>query len=189
MTMVNQLGGKNVAVGPPASATEIASLVGLEQTGAKPASVVNLSLGEGAEEVGDGVRDASSSFAGLPVGAHLSVAQVKDIVFLGFTDEELDRITTFNPAYHKTVIPAGTYPGQNEDVPTFGVKCLLIVSASLSDELAYEFAKAITSNVPSLIRGHAALREMEDTSFIVNDIPAELHPGAAAYFREVGLLK
>ena len=189
MTMVNELHGANVAIGPEASATEIAALVAFEALGITPSVAVNIGLGDGAEEVADGVRDAAHGFAGLPVGGQLSVAQVHDAVFLGFTDEELDRIIALNPSYHKTVIPAGTYPGQDEDVPTFGVKALLVVHASLDDDLAYQIAEALTNNVDSLVRGHAALREMEDIYFIANDIPVPLHPGAERFFQNAGMLR
>lgn len=189
LTMVNELGGKNVAVGPEASTTEIAALAGLEAAGAVPSEKVNLGLGDGAEEVGDGVRDASHGFAGIPIGGQLSVAQTKDCVFLGYTDEELDKVITANPSYYKTVIPAGTYPGQDEDVPTFGVKCLIVVNANMDDETAYSFAEALSTHVSDLVASHASMTSMEDPSFICNDIPIELHPGAAKYYEEAGMLK
>ena len=189
LTMVNDLGGKNVAVGPEASTTEIAGLAGLAAAGVEPSEKVNLGLGDGANEVGDGVRDASHGFAGIPIGGQLSVAQTKDCVFLGYTDEELDNVIAENPSYYKTVIPAGTYPGQDEDVPTFGVKCLIVANANLPEEDAYAFAEALSTHVSDLVAGHASMSSMEDPSFICNDIPIELHPGAKKYYEEAGMLK
>lgn len=189
LTMVNELGGKNVAVGPEASTTEIAALAGLEACGVTPKEQVNLGLGDGANEVGDGVRDASHGFAGIPIGGQLSVAQTKDCVFLGYTDAELDKVVEANPSYYKTVIPAGTYPGQDEDVPTFGVKCLIVVNANMDDDTAYAFAEALSTHVSDLVAGHASMKSMEDPSFICNDMPIELHPGAAQYYKDAGMLK
>ena len=189
LTMVNELTGKNVAVGPEASATEIAALVGLEAAGANPSEKVNLGLGDGANEVGDTVRDAAHGFAGIPIGGQLSVAQTMDCVFLGYTDAELDKIVADNPSYYKTVIPAGTYPGQDADVPTFGVKALVCVNASMDEQTVYDFAKAIAENVSDLVAAHASMKSMEDPDFICNNIPVELHPGAAKYYQEAGMLK
>lgn len=189
LTMVNQLDGKNVAIGPEASATEIAALVAFEQLGITPGTTVNLGLGDAAEEVGDGLRDATTAFGGLPIGGHLSVAQTKECTFLGYTDEELDKIVASNPSYYKTKIPAGTYPGQDEDIPTFGVKCLIVVNASMDDETAYKFAEAIATHVDELASAHAAMTDMKDPDFLCNNIPIELHPGAAAYYKEAGMLK
>ena len=189
LTMVNQLGGKNVAVGPETSTTEITAIAGMAACGITPGKQVNLGLGDGANEVGDGIRDASHSFAGVPIGGQLSVAQTKDCVFLGYTDAELDAVIEANPSYYKTVIPAGTYPGQDADVPTFGVKALICVNADMDDETAYAFAEAISTHVSDLVAGHASMTAMEDPNFICNDIPIELHPGAKKYFEEAGMLK
>lgn len=189
LTMVNELNGKNVAVGPEASTTEIAALAGMAACNVTPGEQVNLGLGDGANEVGDGIRDASHGFAGIPIGGQLSVAQTKDCVFLGYTDAELDAVVAANPSYYKTVIPAGTYPGQDEDVATFGVKALICVNADMDDETAYAFAEAISTHVSDLVAGHASMTAMEDADFICNDIPIELHPGAKKYFEEAGMLK
>lgn len=188
LTMVNQLGGKNLAIGPEASTTEIAALAGLAAVGAEPREKVNLGLGDGAEEVGDGVRDASHGFAGIPIGGQLSVAQTKDCVFLGFTDAELDKIIEANPSYYKAVIPAGTYPGQDADVPTFGVKCLIVVNADMPDETARAFTEALNTHVDNLVAAHASMTAMEDPNFICKDLPIALHPGAEQYYKEAGML-
>lgn len=189
LVMVNELGGKNIAIGPEASATEISGYAGLNAAGVTPGTVVNLGLGAGAEEVGDKVRDASHGFAGIPIGGQLSVAQTKPCTFLAFTDEELDKIIADNPSYYKTAIPAGTYPGQDSDVATFGVKCLVVVNADMDDETAYAFAEAISTHVSDLVAGHGSMKSMEDADFICNDIPIELHPGAAKYYSDAGMLK
>lgn len=189
LTMVSDLDGKVVVVGPEASATEISALVGLAAAGAEPSEKINLGLGDGAEEVGDGMRAASHGFAGIPIGGQLSVAQTKDCVFLAYSDAELDTIIAANPSYYKTAIPAGTYPGQDEPVPTFGVKCLIVVNADMDDATAYAFAEAISTNVSDLVAGHASMAAMEDPDFICNNIPIELHPGAAQYYEEAGMLK
>lgn len=189
ITMVNQLDGKDISIGPEASATELAALAAIDATGITPASTSNLGIGDAAEEVGDGVRDASTAFGGLPMGGQLSVAQTKDCVFLGFTDEELAKVSEANASYYATVIPAGTYPGQDEDVPTFGVKCLIIVNASMDENTVYEFTKAINAHIEDLANAHASLNAMKDPEFICNDIPVPLHPGAEKYYKEAGMLK
>lgn len=189
MTMVHDLQGKNVAIGPEASTTEIAGLAGLAACGVEPKEKVNLGLGDAADEVGDGVRDAAHGFAGIPIGGQLSVAQTKPCVFLAYTDKELDNVIAGNPSYYKTVIPAGTYPGQDADVSTFGVKCLICVNANMDDDTAYAFAEAIATHVDDLVAAHASMTSMRDSDFICNDLPIELHPGAAKYYEEAGLLK
>lgn len=50
------------------------------------------------------------------------------------TQEEIDKVLAGNAAYIQTKIPAGTYTGQDNDANTFGVKCLIIVTADMDAE-------------------------------------------------------
>lgn len=188
-TMVHDLDGKNLSIGPEASATETAALAAIKACGITPAETTNLGIGDASEEVGDGMRDANHAFAGQPIGGQLSVAQTKDCVFLGYTEDELKTICTDNPSYYPTVIPAGTYPGQDEDVPTFGVKCLIIVRADMDEEQVYKFTEAIATHTQDLANAHQALTAMADPDFFCNELPIELHPGAKKYYEEKGMLK
>jgi len=182
--------GGTFGIGPAASTTEVSSLVGLKAAGitAENSTFQNVTLGDGADSVADGNMTASSAFSGPPVGAHLNASVTKDCVWLGFTDEELDAICAENPSYSKQVIPAGTYNGQDEDVPTFGVKTLVICNTSMDQELAYNLAKAIYDNAADMIAGNASLAPLADPNFMVTDLPVPLHPGAEAFYKDAGLL-
>ena len=149
----------------------------------------NVTLGDGADNVANGVMTAATAFAGIPVGAQLNASVTKDCVWLGFTDAELDAILAANPSYYKTVIPAGTYNGQDADVPTFGVKCMVICSEDMDEELVYNLAKTLAENTEEMIAGNSVFAGMADPSFICNDLPIPLHDGAAAYYGDAGMLK
>lgn len=178
-------------IGPAASTSETSALLGLKVAGitADNATLQNVTLGDGADNVTNGVMTASTGFSGVPLGVHLNASVTKECVWLGFTDEELDQICQENPAYYKAVIPAGTYNGQNEDVPTFGVKCMVIANEDLDYDVAYQMAKAFDEQADEMIKGNAFFYNMADRSFICNDLPIPLHPGAEAYYRDAGLLK
>ena len=178
-------------IGPAASTSEDSARLGLEAAGIteENSTFMNVTLGDGADMVADGNMSASTAFSGPPVGAHLNAAATKDCVWLGFTDEELDAIIAANPAYAKIPIPAGTYPGQDEDVPTFGVKTLVICNANADEELIYHLAQALLDNAQDMIAGNASLAPMADPSFLCTDLPVPLHPGAEACYKDAGLLK
>ena len=183
--------GGTFGIGPAASTTESSSLLGLEVAGitADNSTFQNVTLGDGADNVANGVMTAASAFAGIPVGAQLNASVTKDCVWLGFTEEELDAILAANPSYYKTVIPAGTYNGQDADVPTFGVKCMVICNASLDKDLVYNLAKTLAENTEEMIAGNGVFSSMADPNFICNDLPIPLHEGAAAYYTDAGMLK
>jgi TRAP transporter TAXI family solute receptor len=179
-------------VGPSASTSESSALLGLEIAGISKengATFTNVTLGEGANNVADGIMTASTAFAGIPVGAHQSAATTKDCVWLGFTEEELDKIVAKNPAYYKATIPAGTYPKQDADVATFGVKCMVICNKNLGEEEAYQMAKALYEQAEKMAEASAVFFMMKEKAFIGTDLPIPLHPGAEKFYKEVGLIK
>ena len=189
-TYLHDAAGGVFGIGPAASTSEQSALLGLKVAGITEANATlqNVTLGDGADNVANGVMTASTAFSGPPVGAHLNAAVTKDCVWLGFTDEELDAIIAENPAYTKVEIPAGTYPGQDEAVPTFGVKTLVICNANADPDLIYNLAKALVDNADDMIAGNASLAPLADSSFICHDLPVPLHPGAEAFYKDAGLL-
>lgn len=190
LTYINELLGKRVAVGPAASATENATLAAFDVMGidSSNTSLENLGLGDGADSVGDGILDAAFGFAGLPIGGQLNLAATKEIRVLDMTQEEIDKVLAGNAAYIQTKIPAGTYTGQDNDANTFGVKCLIIVTADMDADLVYDLCKAMNEHTEELAAGNALLKDMTDPSFLCTQMPIPLHDGAQKYYSEQGLI-
>lgn len=190
LTYIHELLGKRVAVGPAASATENATLAAFGVMGidSSNTSLENLGLGDGADSVGDGILDAAFGFAGLPIGGQLNLAATKEIQVLDMTQEEIDKVLAGNAAYIQTKIPAGTYTGQDSDANTFGVKCLIIVTADMDADLVYDLCKAMNEHTEELAAGNALLKDMTDPSFLCTQMPIPLHDGAQKYYSEQGLI-
>ncbi len=190
LTYIHDLLGKRVAVGPAASATENATLAAFDVMGITKdnTSLENLGLGDGADSVGDGILDAAFGFAGLPIGGQLNLAATKEIQVLDMTQDEIDKVLAGNAAYIQTIIPAGTYTGQTETTNTFGVKCLIIVTADMDEDLVYDLCKAMNEHTEEMAAGNALLKDMTDPSFLCTQMPIPLHDGAQKYYSEQGLL-
>ena len=186
LTYIHDLLGKRVAVGPAASATENATLAAFAAMDIT--SLENLGLGDGADSVGDGILDAAFGFAGLPIGGQLNLAATKEIQVLDMTQEEIDKVLAGNAAYIQTKIPAGTYTGQDNDANTFGVKCLIIVTADMDADLVYDLCKAMNEHTEEMAAGNALLKDMTDPSFLCTQMPIPLHDGAQKYYSEQGLI-
>lgn len=190
LTYIHDLLGKRVAVGPAASATENATLAAFAAMDITKdnTSLENLGLGDGADSVGDGILDAAFGFAGLPIGGQLNLAATKEIQVLDMTQEEIDKVLAGNAAYIQTTIPAGTYTGQTETANTFGVKCLIIVTADMDEDLVYDLCKAMNEHTEEMAAGNALLKDMTDPSFLCTQMPIPLHDGAQKYYSEQGLI-
>ena len=190
LTYIHDLLGKRVAVGPAASATENATLAAFAAMDITKdnTSLENLGLGDGADSVGDGILDAAFGFAGLPIGGQLNLAATKEIQVLDMTQEEIDKVLAGNAAYIQTKIPAGTNTGQDNDANTFGVKCLIIVTADMDADLVYDLCKAMNEHTEEMAAGNALLKDMTDRSFLCTQMPIPLHDGAQKYYSEQGLI-
>lgn len=191
LTQVNQLKGEIISSGPVASATELASDMVFEVMGITPenSEIYSDSLTNSVEHIKRETADAVHAFATVPYRAHEALAGEYETVVLGYTEEELDQILAMDERYFETFIPAGTYNGQEKDVPTFGMKVLLCASADMDDDLAYEIARALDLNGPVYTGGHKFMAAMQDKEFLCNDLPIPLHEGARRYYSEAGFIK
>lgn len=191
LTYVHDLAGGRASVGPEDSATELAARISLSALGITDdnASLANWGLGSGAQAVQNRQIDAVHGFAGTPISGLEDLASASPSHLLKYTSEELDTIVASSPFYFKTVIPAGTYTGQTEDVDTFGIKCLLCVRADMDEELVYHITQIIRESTETLAESHPALRALTQEDFLCQELPIRLHPGAARYYEDVGFLE
>lgn len=188
---VHDLKGNRLGIGPQDSTTELAAKVSLSALGItdQNSTYVNCGLGSGAEEVKNRTLDAIHGFTGVPISGLTELADAVPCHLLKYTDSELRSIIRSNSFYYMEEIPAGTYKGQYEDIATFGIKCLLCVSADMDDDLVYEITSILYENRDRLKDLHPALSYAAQTGFMYEDLPVELHPGAERYYVEKGLLQ
>ncbi|MFX5656566.1 TAXI family TRAP transporter solute-binding subunit, partial [Acinetobacter baumannii] len=82
------------------------------------------------------------------------LASTMPITFVAIPADVVAKIDS--PAYHAASIPAGTYDGQEQDVPTVAIDNILVSHSGVSDELAYQMTKLMFDNLPRLVTAHAA---------------------------------
>jgi uncharacterized protein len=73
-------------------------------------------------------------------------------------------------------------------VPVLGVMNLLVVNASMDEQLAYDITRVLHERQPELAAIHPEARNLKLES-AVKSSPAPLHPGALRYYREKGAVK
>jgi hypothetical protein len=73
-----------------------------------------------------------------------------------------------------------------KDVMTIAQPNFLAVRADISDETVYLITKTIYENLPFLNAIHKATTAMS-TDKALAGLPMPLHPGAARYYKEIGL--
>lgn len=88
----------------------------------------------------------------------------------------------------KTLEPGPSYPGLDKPTLVAVGPNLLAVSASVSEDVAYEITKVLHGNQESLAAALGAFKGFNPDD-MAPDLPIEYHPGAAKYFREAGLMQ
>ncbi len=147
-----------------------------------------MGYGATANAIQDGTIVGMNIPAGPPVsGITRAFATVgEELTLLEFSDADLDAINARYPLWNRYVIPAGTYPNQDDDVMSIAHPNVLAVRADVPDEAVYQITRSIWENLGSLREIHKATREMS-LEKALNGLGAPLHPGAARYYREQGL--
>jgi len=144
--------------------------------------------GPSAEALQNGQVKGIGTPAGVPTGAvsQLMASAGDSVTMLNFTDEQVETANGGRGLWTRYVIPAGTYPGQTEDVNTIAQPNFLATSADLPEENVYQITKTIYENLPFLQAIHPATKAMALESAIAG-LPVPLHPGAARFYREQGI--
>lgn len=182
------LKGKSLSVGAPKSGTELNSRAILKAAGMdykELGKVEYLPFAESVDLMKNRQLSATLQSAGLGVASLKDLSNSSEITMVSVPKAVVDKI---GPPFVAATIPAGTYKGQDQDVPTAAVVNYLVTSSAVSDELAYQMTKLIFENLPELVSAHAAGREIKLENAAAGS-PAPLHPGAARYYTEKGVLK
>ncbi len=183
------LKGKRVSVGAAKSGTELNARAIFKAAGmtyADMAKVEYLGFGESVELMKNRQLDATLQSAGLGVASIRDLSIAIKIVLIPVPTDVVAKVG--DAAYQASVIPANTYTGQTEAIPTAAITNFLVTHSDVSDDLAYRMAKAMYDNIDTLYAAHNAAKVIKRENAI-KGMPIPLHPGAEKYYREVGLIK
>lgn len=186
---IKDLAGKCVAVGPQGNSsgllfTKILNFYGLRDSDLTRSFV---SFSDGVNELVDGHVDMAVVQAGLPAPAlQEAFAGRQKIRILSFPEDERDAFLREYPYYIPATIPKSAYRGMDADVTTLATQNMVLVHASLPEELVYAITKAIFEHLPELHAAHPSLRAV--TLEAAGRSPIPLHEGALRYFRQMAAL-
>ncbi|WP_420392978.1 TAXI family TRAP transporter solute-binding subunit [Acuticoccus sp.] len=145
--------------------------------------------GEAGSALQDGRIAAANLGAGVPVAAVTEAYATlgDDVTILSFTDAQLARIEENSPGlWYPTEIPAGSYPGQDDPIPTAAYANFMIVDADVPEETVYKFMTAVFDNIDQVHDIHPAAQEIT-LEAATSGLSAPLHPGAVRFYEERGI--
>ena len=132
-----------------------------------------------------GHHDAFLAVIGAPMPA-IQKAEAEPFTFVDLSPEQIEAIRKAMPEFSPSKIAAGTYRFLERDHITIGVYNFAIGRADLPDDLVYQLVKAVFENQPRLVKAHPAARDTLPQNLDKNTF-LPFHPGAARYYREIGI--
>lgn len=141
---------------------------------------------DGAGQLADGLIDAFVYAAGLPTSAFSELAIQNDVTFLPLSEENIATFKEVAPSMQDFSIPAGTYEGQEEDIPSVSMWNFAIARQELPESLAYEITKLALEDNERMKQLHASAVETLAENWDTNNF-MPFHPGAVRYYEEIGI--
>lgn len=187
ITSLADLKGKSLSVGAPKSGTELnaraifaAAGMSYEDLG----KVEYLPFGESVELIKNRQLDGTLQSAGIGVASIKDLASSLPTTVVAVPADVVEKL---GAPYVARTIPAGTYQGQDADVPTVAVVNFLVTHSEVSDDLAYQMTKLLFDHLDEMVAAHAAAKQikLEDA---LKGMPIPLHPGAEKFYKEKGLM-
>ena len=140
----------------------------------------------GAEALRNGTVQALDLTGGTPVPlvATLFHEWRASLAFLEITDLQMEAVRADGwKNVFRSVIPAGSYFGQDKAVNSVGQNNVLATTASLDPEIVYALTKTLYENLDYLAKVHPASRSIV-LEKALDGLNIPLHLGAIRYYRE-----
>jgi uncharacterized protein len=179
------IAGKRIGVGPQGGtggsyASKIFEALGISAT-VRYGAWSSLST-----QMQSGQLEALLGTAGVPFPVITELDRTEHVRFISLSADEITKLRNAMPEFSSSVVPAGSYPSLTADYQTIGLFNFGVASKDLPDDLVYAIVKAFFANHERLMEANPAARESVVANLDRNTfIP--YHPGAARYYREVGV--
>lgn len=184
------LKGKRVAVGPENGDTRVTarlvlSAFGLSEKRIKPAFIP---LNEAVAALAAGKIDAIFATGSYPIPALAELAKTTPLALLPIGGEPAETLRAEHDYFTADGIPTGIYAHVG-GVTTLGVGALWIAETELDEELVYEITRALWHDATrKLLDKAGAIGARIRIETALNGLSIPLHPGAARFYKEMGLI-
>jgi TRAP transporter TAXI family solute receptor len=187
---------KRIGLGPVGSALNVFVLdylktmygVTPDTIAANGGSVSFMSDADMSAAISDGIIDIGFALGTYPKTSIQEIETSPGIRLVPFGDD-LQKYLEINKGWNNFTIPANTYVGQTEGYPTVTSWAVMTISNSMDEELVYRLTRAFWENRDTAAEAAFEIREfmkLETATAAMGAAP--LHPGAARYYREIGLI-
>ena len=142
---------------------------------------------DAADMLQNGTIDGAWIMSGAPASA-VTQAMTSGCRILDVSDEIIKALQNKFPWYASMTIPAGTYPNQDKDINTSAIKMVMFCRGDLDEQTVYDLTKTLWENIDELGQAQANLKGLKASEAVKDIAGLPLHPGAAKYYKEIGVL-
>jgi len=135
----------------------------------------------------DGRLDVIITGGATPAGAIVELGSVQDIAFIPLSRKLAEHVAK-ELGVKVGVIPAGAYSFQKEDLHVPFTSFIIVAGPEASFDDTYKLAKAMYEQMERYRSLHPAL-SLASRQRLPDVGSLKLHPGAEAFYREVGLIE
>lgn len=189
---IADLRGKRVSLDEPGSGTLVDARLVLDAAGVSDSemTVKHLPATRAAAAIRRGDLDAFFFVGGYPAPAISQLAGQIDVRLIPIDDATAAKLSNDSRFFVRDVLPRNSYRGLEEDIPTLSVGAQWITTADQPDDLIYAITRVLWNDntMQQLRYGHPIGKRILRENAL-NGIAIPLHPGAARYYREAGLLE
>ena len=188
---ISGLRGKRVSLGEKDSGTLVHAQIllaafGLSKWSVKP---THMTPTQAAQALANRKIDAFFLVAGYPAASIAALADRIPLRLVEVNGKQAVRLAKRHPFFAASTFPAGAYKGTT-GVATLSVGAQWLVAASIDEKLVYGITKALwhKRTMALLAKGHPQGKRIR-LKQALEGVSLPLHPGAARYYREAGLIK
>lgn len=179
---IEDLNGRQVAVGLPGSGSHVASEALFDHLGITPSRIVTASWEDTGGMLRDGLVDVVFYLAGHPAGFIQELQIGRDLRFIPIGEENIASFMEEYPYYAEGTVSEAFYDDLQENMDTIGIMNFMFASPDLPDDFITTLLETVYDNVDGLSQAH---RDFAETSFDnVRSIPIDFHPAAAQFYEE-----
>ncbi len=147
--------------------------------------VIHSSYSEAKDRLIDGHIDMFLNNDVIRQPLWVELNQAADVTLLQHEEEAVEAMVN-NYGYVRTVIPADTYEGQENDILTTAQDTVFATHKDADEDLVYMMTKLIFEEKERLVSAYRQFENIDIESAIPENAP--IHPGAKRYYQEQGLL-
>ncbi|WP_370303167.1 TAXI family TRAP transporter solute-binding subunit [Pseudooceanicola sp.] len=148
--------------------------------------VVYAEFADATSMIQDGQVDLFTPLTAAPNSSILDLANSRDIKLLSFNDEERKKMLA--AGYTNVDLPANTYPGQTEAIPTIGASSALYARHDTDPSLVEAIVDTLIKHVGSLKETHVRLKQDFNPTTAYDGLGVPLHEGARRAYEKAGYL-